>query len=61
MSVGQKFKKVGEWVGNAKTDYETGRQVYNAYQQALPKAEGAMTVAANVGRSAPLFAALAGL
>ena len=47
--------------GKVKTIYDTGQQIYNTYRQALPIAEGAMNVAADVGRSAPLFAALVGL
>ena len=57
MSIGQKFKKAGEWVGRAKSLYDVGRQVYNTYQQALSIAEEAMVVGGNVGRTmAPLLA-----
>ena len=59
MSIGQKFKKAGEWVSKAKTNYDTGRQVYNAYQQALPVAEEAMAIGANAGRAIAPFAAMA--
>ncbi len=61
MSIGQKFKKAGEWLGKAKAVYDTGRQVYNTYQQMLPIAEEAVTVGANVGRTMAPFAALAAL
>ena len=60
MSIGQKFKKAGEWVGKAKAEYDTGKQVYNTYRRMLPIAEEAMAVGANVGRTmAPLALALA--
>jgi len=64
MSIGQKFQKAGEWLGNAKTVYDAGRQAYNAYRGAVPAIEGALAGAeggAMFMRGVAPFAALAAL